>query len=440
MLELVVADDHEALIQFLYLAPVGLVQTGIDGEIAMINPISAQLLMPLSRDGNLSNLFTALQGVAPDLRAQVEGCTAHQGTVCDALRIQVTAGVPGRSDPQMMSLTLLKLDPSRLMAVLTDITQQVRRERLARQNEAWLNAILTGVSDYALVSLDRNGRIDDWNASIGRVTGFTRTAVLGQPYAIFYPPGTTTPDRLLDRLREADEDGWSLDDGWRLKADGSRFWCSAMITVLPDAAATPAQVGGAIPAADDETTYCLVLRDITDKRAAAEEHRKATTCDHLTGIANRRTFFESAELEFERWKRAPRPLSLLYLDIDHFKMVNDNHGHPAGDAVLRHVATTISELFRQVDVVARVGGEEFAVLLPSTALPDALAVAELLRAAVARQTIDVNGVSIRVTLSVGVASMAADVTGIDALIKRADTALYAAKGAGRNRVECWSPE
>ena len=183
-----------------------------------------------------------------------------------------------------------------------------------------------------------------------------------------------------------------------------------------------------------------MLRDITDKRAAAEEHRKATTCDHLTGIANRRTFFESAELEFERWKRAPRPLSLLYLDIDHFKMVNDNHGHPAGDAVLRHVATTISELFRQVDVVARVGGEEFAVLLPSTALPDALAVAELLRAAVARQTIDVNGVSIRVTLSVGVASMAADVTGIDALIKRADTALYAAKGAGRNRVECWSPE
>jgi diguanylate cyclase (GGDEF)-like protein/PAS domain S-box-containing protein len=425
-------DDHEALIQFLYLAPVGLAQIHSDGEIGMVNPICAQLLMPLSHDGGLSNLFTALQGVAPDLRHLVAAFAAERGVVCDGLRIRVTAGGAGSCDPQMLALTVVKLDKVRLMAVLVDITAQVRRERLARQNEAWLHAIMTGVTDYALVSLDHEGRIEDWNESIGRVTGFSAEQVVGQSYALFYPPGATTPDHVVDRLREADQNGWSLDDGWRLKADGSRFWCSAMIAVLPEAPDV------ALPRADaDDAGYCLVLRDITEKRDAAEAHRRSTGCDHLTGVANRRTFFERAELEFERWKRAPRPLSLLYVDVDPFKAVNDEHGHAAGDAVLRQVGATLGTLLREVDLVARVGGEEFAMLLPSTGMHGALEVAELLRAEIAAQTTDVEGAPIRVTLSVGVASMEPDVASVDGLLKRADRALYAAKRAGRNRVECW---
>ena len=453
-------DEHEALIQFLYMAPVGLVQLAHDGEILMINPVSAQLLMPLSADGNLCNLFTVLAGVAPDLQHRCAAFAAPHGLVCDALRIQLHAGMRGKSEPQMLSLSLLKLDAQRLMAVLGDITQQVRRERQLKQNEAWFNAILTGITDYALVSLDAHGRVSDWNPSIGRVTGFERAAVLGQPFAIFSPPDATTPERQQDRLCEADANGWSLDDGWRMKADGSRFWGSAMVAPLRDRPAPhglagwaglpssglaglpssgPAGPASGSPAGPDEPAYCLVLRDITDKREASEAQRKAIACDHLTGIANRRTFFEAAELELVRGKRAPRPLSLVLFDADNFKRINDLHGHPAGDAVLCHLAGLLSDLFRQVDVVARVGGEEFAVLLPSTDAAGALAVADRLRQAVASHALVVDGVPIPVTVSGGVATLDDPGIGLDGLMKRADQALYAAKAAGRNRIECWSP-
>ena len=430
------AEELEALTQFLYLAPVGLVQTALDGEIGMINPISAQLLMPLSRDGSLDNLFTALEGVAPDLRHLVAD-HAGPGMVCDAMQLRLDAA--GRSEPKTLSLSLLKLDDNRLMAVIGDVTEAVRRERMLKQSQAWFNAILTGISDYAVVSLDASGRIDDWNPSIGRVTGFDREAVIGQPYSVFYPEDAMTGDRLTDRLHEADRDGWSLDDGWRRRADGTRFWGSAIIAPL---SAMDGEGGDAVARAPgqarDERGYSLIIRDITDKRKAGEALRKAISCDHLTGLANRRAFFETAELEVGRWKRLPRALSLIMIDVDHFKAVNDTYGHPAGDAVLRSLAATLAGMFREVDLVARIGGEEFVVLLPSAELAGAAAVADRVRRKIEAQVVDAAGVPVRCTVSAGVATMTADVADLAGLMKRADQALYAAKGSGRNRVECWS--
>ncbi|MEO8006516.1 MAG: sensor domain-containing diguanylate cyclase [Betaproteobacteria bacterium] len=434
----ILADEHEALIQFLYLAPVGLAQTSMEGDIVLINPISAQLLMPLSRDGTLANLFTALEGVAPDLRHRVSAFAASSGMVCDGLRIRLSAGERGKSAPQTLSLSLLKLDETRLMAVLNDISLQVQQERLLKKNEAWFNAILTGISDYALMSLDSSGRIDEWNASISRVTGFSRDDVLGQPFSIFYPDGAMTADRLLDRMNEADDDGWTVDEGWRVKADGTRFWGSAMIAPLREQAAPGTDP--ALSVGVEDSAYCLIVRDITDKREASEARRKDLSCDFLTGIANRRTFFEAAELELERRKRSPREISLILFDIDHFKHVNDTYGHPAGDAVLCHLANLLTFTFRQVDVVARFGGEEFAILLPSTNLQSAAGVADRLRRAVESKPVTTDGVSISYTLSGGVAAMDDSMVGLDALIQHADRALYAAKAAGRNRIECWSAE
>jgi diguanylate cyclase (GGDEF)-like protein len=182
----------------------------------------------------------------------------------------------------------------------------------------------------------------------------------------------------------------------------------------------------------------LVIRDITDKREASENVRKATACDHLTGLTNRRTFFEAAEVELARWKRSPRPLTLIIFDTDHFKAVNDRYGHPAGDVVLRHMADTLNATFRECDIVARLGGEEFAVLLPSTGMGAALEGANRVLKLIESQVVLVDGVEIRYTVSGGIAEMASDVTGLDALIKRADKSLYAAKNAGRNRVACWT--
>jgi diguanylate cyclase (GGDEF)-like protein/PAS domain S-box-containing protein len=433
-----VAQDYEALIQFLYLAPVGLVQTSLEGEIAMINPISAQLLMPLSRDGGLSNLFIALESVAPDLRHRVESFTLSYGMVCEGLQIQVSAGVRDKVDARVLSLTLLKLNSERLMAVLSDVTQQVKRDRLLKQSEAWINAILSNVTDYALVSLDSRGHIEDWNPSVGRVTGFAREAVVGKPYSVFYPADATTPDRVQDRLRDADDNGWSLDEGWRLRADGTRFWGSALIAPLQERSRPQDAVVLALDNPGDPK-YCLVIRDITDKRDASEAQRKAMSCDHLTGIANRRAFFQAAELELERHRRLPRDLCLILFDVDHFKNVNDTHGHPAGDAVLRDLGAVLAATFRQIDVVARVGGEEFAVLLPSTDIVQAIAVANRLRLAVQARPVMVDGVPIRYTLSGGVATMDSSVQGLDGLMRAADSALYAAKAQGRNCVVADTP-
>ena len=256
--------EHEALIQFLYLAPVGLVQTDLHGDVAMMNPIAAQLLMPLSRNGGLDNLFTALEAVAPELHAVVGQHAEPYGKVCEGLHVHLPAGGGARRAPQVLALTLLKLDAGRLMAVINDITEQLRRERRLRQNDAWLNVILAGVRDYALADLDLQGRIVEWNPSIGRVTGFGPEAV-GQPYTIFHPSDAITLEYRQDRLREADATGWSLDEGRRVRADGGAFWGSTLIAPLPDREPSPAQ-------ADDSAAYCLILRDIDRRPATSERH------------------------------------------------------------------------------------------------------------------------------------------------------------------------
>jgi diguanylate cyclase (GGDEF)-like protein/PAS domain S-box-containing protein len=432
-----IAEEYEALTQFLYMSPVGLAQIDVSGDFTLLNPVSAQLLMPLSRDGDLSNLFVALQDVAPDLRTLVDKFDRPHGMVCEGIGVQIDAGVWGKRDPRMLSLTLLKLDAHRLMAVLNDVSQQVKRERLLKYNEAWLSAILTGITHYAIVSLDAHGRIDDWNESIARVTGFTREQVLGQSYAIFYPDKATTPERVIDRLRDADQQGWSIDDGWRVRADGSRFWGTAMISPLrglEPASELPGVQALIASEVSPQAAYSLVIRDITDRREASEKMRQATCCDHLTGVANRRAFFDAAELELVHWKRSPRPLSLAYFDADHFKQINDRHGHPVGDEVLRHLAQTLSRRFRAVDVVARVGGEEFAVLMPSLDAKQAWAAAEAVRIELAESVLEIDGHRIRYTVSGGVSTMSPGVQGLDALMKLADQQLYAAKAAGRNRI------
>lgn len=445
-----IAQEYEALVQFLYMAPVGLIQSGLDGEIAMINPLSAQLLMPLSPDGNLSNLFVALESVAPDLRHLVAGFGASFGMVCDGVRIPLMADRAARSQPSMLSLTLLKLDEHRLMAVVNDITQQVARERVLKQNEAWLNAIMMGVTDYALIRLDGGGCVVDWNPSIGRITGFQSRQIVGQPFSIFYPAGGTTTERMADRLREADESGWSLDEGWRAKADGNRFWGSAMITPLDardDLRKTPTKstafgrtsMPDELPRDSASPAYSLVIRDITDQREGSQRQRAAIACDHLTGIANRRTFFETAELEFARGHRHPRQLSLLMFDLDHFKRVNDAHGHAAGDAVLKDFAALLTATFREVDVVSRIGGEEFAVLLPSTDRDQAQASAERLRLTASLREVRYEGTTLGYSVSAGFATVDSEASNLETLMKRADQALYVAKAAGRNQTAEWQP-
>ncbi len=155
--------------------------------------------------------------------------------------------------------------------------------------------------------------------------------------------------------------------------------------------------------------------------------------DGLTGLFNHRHFHEKLALEVERSQRSGLPLSLLMIDVDHFKQYNDSHGHPAGDAVLREVARVLGESRRANDVVARYGGEEFALILVDTAKFVATKVAERIREAAHANT-NWDKVHSQLSLSIGVATCPDDATDAETLVSMADEALYGAKRAGRNRV------
>lgn len=178
----------------------------------------------------------------------------------------------------------------------------------------------------------------------------------------------------------------------------------------------------------------LLYTDITDLARQADQLEKLATTDGLTGLYNRRHFLHLAEAEWSRFERHGRPMSLLMLDIDRFKSVNDRFGHDAGDQVIVGLAAACREGRRVSDVVARVGGEEFALLLPETEMDAALGVAERLRERVAASQFLLAAKGPQVTVSIGVAAVRPGLAGIAALMKEADQALYEAKRRGRNRV------
>jgi diguanylate cyclase (GGDEF)-like protein len=166
-----------------------------------------------------------------------------------------------------------------------------------------------------------------------------------------------------------------------------------------------------------------------------EEIYRLMTVDALTQVFNKRYFNEALEREYNRSQRYKRDLSLVIFDVDHFKAVNDEHGHLVGDAVLRQVAAEVKQRLREQDILARVGGEEFAALLPEVGEEGAFVAGEKLRKVVEATAFVVELASVRVTVSVGTAAIDPRVRDAMALFERADTALYRAKDAGRNRVE-----
>jgi diguanylate cyclase (GGDEF)-like protein len=166
-----------------------------------------------------------------------------------------------------------------------------------------------------------------------------------------------------------------------------------------------------------------------------EQAERLATTDGLTGLINRRTLNAQLTARVREAQRYRRPLSLLLIDIDHFKKVNDTHGHPAGDAVLRGVAAVARAQARETDLVARYGGEEMAVVLPETDAAGARTIAERLRAAVEGTAHATEHGTLRVTISVGVATWPGGGQTAEELLTTADRALYRAKQTGRNRVE-----
>lgn len=316
--------------------------------------------------------------------------------------------------------------------VMLDVTEHQRLEAGLRASEETYRSLFETVPQ-GVVEHDRDGCIVSANPAAQRILGLTldqlqgRTAIDPRWMAVHeddspFPVGEH-PAPVALRTGEAVNDvvmGIS-------RPDGSRVWLLVNATPL-------AGRGGAV-----ERVYAT-FEDITPRVVLRRELEQQARTDYLTGTANRRGLTERLSIEFARVRRDPSDVfSVLALDLDHFKHVNDAHGHATGDAVLVHMAALMRQASRAIDVVARSGGEEFTLLLPDTGLAAALARAERLREQIEATPLQLDGRSLPVTVSIGVSTVAPGDASIDAVLARADRALYEAKGAGRNTVRVQLP-
>jgi diguanylate cyclase (GGDEF)-like protein/PAS domain S-box-containing protein len=417
-------EENARLLGFLYACPVGLVEISSDGTIGLINPLAMQLLLRLDPAPSM-NFFTTMAAYGPELRNLVESYSPNQGTVCESHSILVRAGTVKEPDLEVLSCTIIKLSPERYMVSLNDISKQVRQAQKLKEAESWFASLLDGANDFGVVSLDASGHIASVSTAISKQTGFKREDLIGRSLDFlewtFLPEGAlTVPQQLALAARE----GWHLHEDWQRQKDGSRVWYQRLVAVRHDQ--QEGDTGGV-------SGYTVVLREGQQRSIEVHHLKQMLTRDHLTGTYNRMHFFEVAERECARKKRYAQPVSLLIVDIDLFKQVNDAHGHAAGDQVLKQFSLCCMSLLRPSDTMARIGGEEFAILLPATNVDGAKLFAERLRAIIGEMHVDVGSNSLHITGSFGCAELSDDCN-LAAMMADADAALYEAKQAGRNRV------
>jgi diguanylate cyclase (GGDEF)-like protein/PAS domain S-box-containing protein len=305
--------------------------------------------------------------------------------------------------------------------------------------------VLETIQDHAIYIVDIDGCVRSWNNASRRVFGYSAEKVIGCHFSLFYSSEDRTaelPDRMLG---EALLKGRCQYEGWQYMRNGSRFWAHMTLVRMQD------ETGNTIGCAK-------ITRDLTEKREIADLFRHArkevekrvkqrtaellalnteldrlATTDPLTGLANRRRFLEICRKEMLRCQRYGRPLSFLFIDLDNFKRINDDHGHAAGDCVLRIVADLLSSRLRPSDTLARIGGDEFVVLLTETDGSGADELADRLGRAIESHPVQTEDATIRVSASIGTAPYVPG-SSLEELMMLADRALLTAKACRRNNV------
>ena len=306
---------------------------------------------------------------------------------------------------------------SHYIAVKHDISARKSAERNLRESEAYFRLFYEH-APVAYQSLDMTGRILEVNPAWLRQLGYPREGVIGRLISEFLAPGQ---DALLQH-------------------NFSNFLNSGSVSKIEydllhrDSSVVNVSVDGLIERdslGKFKKTHC-VLHNISAHKRMEKKLRHLASTDALTGLANRRQFLEQMVLVLARHLRHGTPTALLMLDLDWFKQVNDNHGHAAGDAVLKHYAKVIQASLRNIDLLGRLGGEEFGILLPDTDSIGAYEFAERIRHVAAEQPARLQAKEIAVTFSIGVATFMRRDPSTDVILARADHAIYRAKANGRD--------
>lgn len=264
------------------------------------------------------------------------------------------------------------------------------------------------------------------NPAFTALTGYDADEVIGHSTRLLHGP--KTDPQTVAAVRAAMEAQRPIRvELLNYSCDGEEFWIDTNI----------------VPLRDDHgrvTHFATIGRDLTATKRLQQELLLMASTDPLTGLLNRRRFLEQAESDFQRSQRYQHELAVVMLDIDHFKAINDSHGHFAGDQVLIAMSRATENLLRNTDILGRWGGEEFVILMPETPLAGAAILAERLREELARLAVDTTGGALRFTISAGVAARGGTDAGITDILQRADSALYAAKQHGRNRIQILAAE
>ncbi len=308
----------------------------------------------------------------------------------------------------------------------TGITKDISRLKQSMAVQARLVSVIENTDDAVLGCL-LDGTINLWNRAAQRIFGYSESEIVGRHISTLVPDDFQhEPAYLIESIKR----GQTLTnfETKRLRKDGLIVDVALTLSPFFDSLG---EINGVSSIARDIRHQKELLKE---KENLIQKLEEATLTDPLTGLLNRRGFASRLDNELARFRRNQRPFSILLLDIDHFKKINDIHGHSTGDRVLQELSLKLTSNTREIDTVCRWGGEEFLILLVESELSGATQVAEKIRAAIEDMKIQADRKHLPVTVSIGVSEFENPDTKFESFLKEADDRLYQAKSEGRNRV------
>jgi diguanylate cyclase (GGDEF)-like protein/PAS domain S-box-containing protein len=409
----------------LFRAPVGIFIVGRDGRILDCNDsflgmagaprekvVGFNLLSSSEDCSLLPHLHECLAGKPVSFESAYTSTTGHKTSV-----YRYSFHPPGPADHGNAGAVCFAED----IGPQKQLEEAVRALRLSE--ERFSKAFRASPDPMILSAID-TGQVLDINVGFTEQYGYTREETIGR---------TTLDIGLWADLQQRADTAALMRERGELRNHEVDFRTKdgRIVTVLGSAAKL---------SIDGHDHWLVQFRDITERKRLLLALENQARTDYLTGLANRRYFMERAEQEVSRLKRHGGDIAVLMLDLDHFKRINDDYGHRTGDETLRAFSQCCRLAVRDIDILARMGGEEFAILLPQTSDAQAVEVAERIR----RTTADIalraeDGRDVSITVSIGIATTSGENDNdnlIEMLLNNADKALYCAKEGGRNRVIC----